>query len=200
MDALVMAGGLGQRLDKEEKPLMYLRGKPMISYVLDALLQSEKVDEVFVVTSPYTMKTRERLEDMHIKVIETKGIGYISDLVEATELLGLKTPFLIVMADLPLLDAKLIDEVIDVYWKMNKPALSVYVPLTVCDAIGRRPDTVLNRDGQLIVPVGVNILDGRLIREEQDEHVLVLEQEELAVNVNTAEDLKICERLMEHND
>ncbi|MDI6859566.1 MAG: NTP transferase domain-containing protein [Methanocellales archaeon] len=198
MDALVMAGGPGARLSKGEKPLMYLRRRPMISYVLDALLGAERVDEIFVATSLHTPKTKKRLEDTHIKVIETKGIGYVSDLVEATEIIGLKTPFLIVMSDLPLLDAKLIDEVIDVYWKMNKPALSVYVPLTVCDAIGRRPDTVLNRDGQLIVPVGVNILDGRLIREEQDEHLLIMDDPVLAVNVNTQEDLSICKKMLKN--
>ncbi len=193
MDSMVMAGGPGTRLGRGEKPLIELQGSPMISYVLAALLKSEKVDEIFVVTSPHTLKTKKYLEG-NFPVIQTKGVGYISDLIEATEILGLKSPFLIVMADLPLLDAKLIDEVICVYLKVNKPALSVYVPLKVCNEIGRRPDIVLNREGQLIVPVGVNILDGRLIQEEQDEHLLIMEEPALAVNVNTAADLKIWER------
>ena len=195
MDVLVMAGGHGTRLSRGEKPLIELHGRTMISYVLDALLQSEKVDEIFVITSPYTLKTKKYLEG-EFHVIETRGIGYISDLVEATEIIGIKSPFLVVMADLPLLDAKLIDRVICVYLMVNKPALSVYVPLKVCNEIGRRPDIVLNRDGQLIVPVGVNILNGCLIKEEQDEHLLIMDEPALAVNVNTIDDLKICERFV----
>jgi len=38
MDALVMAGGKGARLGKDEKPLTNLCGKPLIQYVLEALL------------------------------------------------------------------------------------------------------------------------------------------------------------------
>jgi len=196
MDALVMAGGPGNRLGKGEKPLIDLCGKPMISYVLDVLHQSERVDKIFVATSPHTPKTEKYLENTRIKVIKTKGIGYVSDLVEATETLGLKTPFLVVMSDLPLLSAKLIDEVIDVYRKINKPALSVYVPISVCREIGVRPDTVFTKNGQLIAPAGVNILDGRLIKEEQEEHRLVLKYQELAVNVNTIDDLRICKQLL----
>ncbi|HIH36540.1 MAG TPA: NTP transferase domain-containing protein [Methanocellales archaeon] len=195
MDALVMAGGHGTRLCRGEKPLIDLQGRAMISYVLDALLQSEKVDEIFVITSPHTLKTKKYLEGK-FPVIETRGVGYVSDLIEAAEILGLKSPFLIVMADLPLLDSKLIDKVICVYSKVNTPALSVYIPLKVCNEIGRRPDIVLNRGGQLIVPVGLNILDGRLITEEQDEHLLIMEEPELAVNVNTTYDLKIWERFV----
>jgi len=196
MDALVMAGGPGNRLGKGEKPLIDLCGKSMISYVLNVLHQSERVDKIFVATSPHTPKTEKYLKNTRIKVIKTKGIGYVSDLVEATEILGLRTPFLVVMSDLPLLSAKLIDEIIDVYCKINKPALSVYVPISVCKDAGIRPSTVLNVDGELIVPAGVNILDGSLIKEEQGEHRLVLKYQELAVNVNTIDDLRICKQLL----
>ncbi|NYT01128.1 MAG: NTP transferase domain-containing protein [Methanocellales archaeon] len=196
MDTIVMAGGSGTRLGRGDKPMINLNGRPMVSYVLDALLQSEKVDEIFVVTSPHTLKTKRYL-DAHFTVIETMGIGYISDLIEATENIGIKSPFLIVMADLPFLDSDIIDKVICVYLKVNKPALSVYVPLQVCNEIGRRPDIVFNREGQLIVPVGLNILNGCLIKEEQEEHLLIMDEPALAVNVNTTEDLKIWERLVE---
>lgn len=197
MDALVMAGGHGNRLGRGEKPLIDLCGKPMISYVLNALCQSERVDKIFIATSPHTPETKKHLENVNYRVIETMGRGYIPDLIEATETLGLRYPFLIVMADLPLLDAKLIDDVIDVYSKINKPALSLCTPLMVCREAGVRPDIVLNKNGELTVPVGVNILDGRLIRGEQDEYRLVLAQRELAVNVNTVDGLRVCRSILE---
>ena len=36
MHALIMAGGVGSRLERGEKPLILVRGKPMIAYVIDA--------------------------------------------------------------------------------------------------------------------------------------------------------------------
>ncbi|MCD5409786.1 MAG: NTP transferase domain-containing protein, partial [Methanocellales archaeon] len=93
MDALVMAGGHGNRLGKGEKPLIDLCGKPMISYVLNALCQSERVDKIFIATSPHTPETKKHLENVNYRVIETMGRGYIPDLIEATETLGLRYPF-----------------------------------------------------------------------------------------------------------
>lgn len=196
MNAIVMAGGPGNRLGMGEKPLIDLCGKSMISYVLDALRQSEKIDEIFVATSPYTPRTREYLEREGVRVVKTKGIGYVSDLMEAAETIGLKSPFLVVMSDLPLLSARLIDEVVDAYQRAHKPALSVYVPISVCKEVGVRPNTVFVKDGRPVVPSGVNVLDGRLIREEQEEHALVVDYKELAVNVNTIDDLRICEQFL----
>jgi len=196
MDAVVMAGGPGNRLGMGEKPLIDLCGKPMISYVLDALRQSERVDEIFVATSPHTPRTREYLGREGVRAVKTKGIGYVSDLVEAAETIGLESPFLIVMSDLPLLSARLVDEVVDAYRRANEPALSVYVPISVCREVGVHPNTVFAKDGRMVVPSGVNVLDGRLIREEQEEHALVVDYKELAVNVNTIGDLRICEKFL----
>jgi len=47
-----MAGGMGKRLGKDEKPLTDLAGKPMIAYVLSALSGSKNIQRIFVATSP----------------------------------------------------------------------------------------------------------------------------------------------------
>ncbi|MBU4373114.1 MAG: NTP transferase domain-containing protein, partial [Euryarchaeota archaeon] len=46
MDAVVMAGGMGRRLGNDEKPLTLLLGKPLISYVLCALLGSRNIRHI----------------------------------------------------------------------------------------------------------------------------------------------------------
>ncbi len=59
MDAIVMAGGFGQRLGMGgEKPCVELLGKPLITYVIDNLRASKNIDRVFVAVSPVTPENR----------------------------------------------------------------------------------------------------------------------------------------------
>jgi adenosylcobinamide-phosphate guanylyltransferase len=79
--ALIMAGGKGTRMkSKKEKPLILIEGKPMIKSVIQALNDTEKIDNIIVATTKYTPKTEEYVKDKGIKIIRTPGEGYISDL------------------------------------------------------------------------------------------------------------------------
>ena len=199
MDAIVMAGGLGKRLGMGEKPCIEILGKPLISYVVDALEGSEKIERVFVAISPATPNTESVIlnyYDGRVKVIRTSGGNYVGDMVYAVENAGIVDPVLIIMSDLPLIRPDMIDSIISEYEKCGKPAMSVHVPIAVCKNLGVRPDTVFNRDGNLIVPTGVNVLDGNDIHHEQEDFNLVLENPELALNINTVEDLQQCKKLL----
>ena len=47
--ALIMAGGKGTRMDLDyEKPMIKVNGRPMISYVIEALIESEFIDKILV--------------------------------------------------------------------------------------------------------------------------------------------------------
>lgn len=205
MDAVVMAGGMGKRLGLEEKPLTMICGKPMISYVIEALLGSKNVDRIFVATSPRVKKTNLWLQDFmkshhDVRIIRTKGDGFVNDMASAVEEAEITGSVLITMADLPLVTSSLIDRIIEKYHELNTPALSVYMALDAFTELGLRPDTVFHKNGGFIVPCGINILDAGRIREEQEDHDLILDDEELALNVNTVDDLAVCERYMEHGD
>ena len=50
------------------------------------------------------------------------------------------------------------------------------------------------------MPVGINILDGSQIRNEQEDFNLILENPKLAINVNTVEDLQRCKDLLQRTD
>ncbi|MFI5383659.1 MAG: nucleotidyltransferase, partial [Methanosarcina thermophila] len=56
---------------------------------------------------------------------------------------------------------------------------------------------VFNKDGKLIVPAGINILDSSQIRKEQEDFNLILDNPRLAINVNTVEDLQRCRDLLQ---
>ncbi|HJH31842.1 MAG TPA: nucleotidyltransferase [Methanosarcinaceae archaeon] len=199
MDAIVMAGGLGKRLDMGEKPCIEVLGKPLISYVIDSLEGAKKIERIFVAVSPATPNTGKvvlNYYDGRVKVIMTGGGNYVGDMVYAVGSAGISEPVLIIMSDLPLISSDLIDSIISEYEKCGKPAMSVHVPISVCRSLGIRPDTVFNRDGNLIVPTGINILDGKNIQQEQEDFNLILKIPELALNINTVDNLKRCKDLL----
>lgn len=191
-----MAGGKGSRLRMGEKPLVKLFGRPLIDYVVSALLGSS-VDGIFVAVTENVPMTEKWARGRELAVVDTSGKGFVADMVEAVEKAGVTEPILIIMADLPLITPDLIDEIIETYTERAEPALSTHTPLDLHARLGRRPDSLFNYHGQLIVPSGINILDGADIREEQEDYHLILKRIELAVNVNVVEDLKLCESIIQ---
>jgi adenosylcobinamide-phosphate guanylyltransferase len=103
---------------------------------------------------------------------------------------------MVIMSDLPLVTADLIDRIIEAYYGCGKPSMSVFIPLSLCKEVGLRPDTVFNWQGKLIVPAGINILDGKAIREEQEYHSYLLDDPQLAININTPDDLERCAEIL----
>jgi adenosylcobinamide-phosphate guanylyltransferase len=196
LDALVMAGGKGSRLKMGEKPLVKLFGRPLIDYVVSALLNSS-ADRIFVVTTDNVPMTRTWAKERELGVVDTFGKGFVADMVQAVEKANVTEPILIIMADLPLITPDLIDEIMEIYEERPEPALSTHTPLNLHSRLRRRPDSLFNYKGQLIVPSGINVLDGANISEEQEDYHLIMERIELAVNVNVAEDLKLCELIMQ---
>ncbi len=201
MDAIIMAGGMGKRLGKDEKPLTPLCGKPLIHYVLDALLCSKNIERIYVATSPRVEKTVSWLSGfvkMHdrVNILQTPGKGFVKDMILAVEKAGIRGQVFIMMADLPLVTPQLIDRIIEKYGRVNTAALSVHMKLDVFTRLGLRPDTVFHKNGDFIVPCGINILDAGRIRDEQQDYNLILEEEVLALNVNKRDDLETCERYL----
>jgi adenosylcobinamide-phosphate guanylyltransferase len=194
LDAVVMAGGLGTRLQMGEKPMVSLFGRPLIDWVVSAL--ETAADRIFVATTDHVPETMEWAERMGLYLVETPGEGYVPDMISAVEEAGIDDPVLIVMADLPLLRGDIVEEIIEVYESVPEPALSVHVPLDTYRRIATKPDSLFNYRGRLIVPSGVNVLLGSKIRFEQEDYHLILDRIELAVNVNSPEDLAVCETIL----
>lgn len=199
MDAVVMVGGSRNFFDMGEKACIDLLGKPLISYVIDALEEARGVDDVFVAVSSDSSDTLDVVKAQYggrVKTIRTSGRDYVGDMVHAVRNAGIDGPVLIIMYDLVMVTPELIDLIIEEYGKCGQPAMSVYVPISVYRALGARPETVFNIDGQLIVPAGVNIMLGRDIHIEQEDHNLVLDLPELVMGVRTVADLDRCEELL----
>ncbi|MEN6328663.1 MAG: NTP transferase domain-containing protein [Methanobacteriaceae archaeon] len=183
--AIVMAGGKGTRMrSKEEKPLLEVLGLPLIQHVVDALFSSEKVSKVLVATSIHTPQTAQWVKKKGLSSINTPGRGYVDDMRFVLSKPDLRDEtILTVTADLPLLTGKIVDEVLDYYQQCQKPALSVMVPVEIFHKHCLQPSMVWEN----LVPSGLNILRGK--NTEQDEELLVLGKLEVALNINSPEDI-----------
>jgi adenosylcobinamide-phosphate guanylyltransferase len=195
--ALVMAGGKGTRMaSSEEKPLLQVGGNPVIQYVLNALKNAGKVDSIAVAVSDYTPKTAKLMDDFPVTVVNTPGREYVFDLGYAVKSLKLQT-VLAVAADLPLITGEILDTIIERYERCGKPALVVVVPIETKEKLGLAGDYSFVMANRRVVPAGINVIDGRRIDEEElDQEVYLLDREEVAVNINTVQELKIAEKLV----
>jgi adenosylcobinamide-phosphate guanylyltransferase len=196
--ALVMAGGKGTRMRiAEEKPLIKVCGKHVIEYVLAALKDSKKIDSIVVGTSSCTPKTTKLMKQFGVQVLETPGKDYVSDMGYAVQTLKLGV-FLAIAADLPLVRGEMIDTIVERYERCGKPALTVAVPLKTKTKLGMSIEYSFKMDELDVVPVGINVINGhkRYGDEWLDQDICLMNQEELAVNINTLQELQLAERLL----
>lgn len=179
-----MCGGEGTRLDADaEKPLFEVGGAPMVDHVRHALAES-RVETTYAVVSPNAPETTNYL-DGDVQLIETAGDGYVTDLLTALE--RVEKPVLTVAADLPLLDAPVVDGVL----ADANGSTSVQVPAALKDVLGVSVDeTDDSRQNSAWVPTGVNVVGA------DDDTVLRRYDARLAVNVNHERDAAVAERLL----
>ena len=194
--ALIMAGGRATRMNSvQEKPLIEVRGKPLILRVVQALEEAGDVERIVVATSPHTPQTALFMNRLGFEVVKTPGVGYVEDLAFLVSRDEFKDQILLtVTSDLPLITSEIIDGVLDEYQKSSKPAMSVMIPVEVFREYDLEPSLVLGN----LVPSGLNILRGK--DNEQDEEVLVLSKIELALNINSPEDIISLEKVGGNSD
>jgi adenosylcobinamide-phosphate guanylyltransferase len=187
MHALIMAGGVGSRLERGEKPLIMVRGKPMIAYVIDAFTMAGFVP--VVAASPKTPMTINWCRAQGIALCRTEGKGYVEDMIGAVQTLDDPHPLFICVADIPCITPRIIQHIAASYSESGKDACSVWVPATLVHACrGGMPYRELIC-GIEACPVGINILRGDLIKQPQEELQVLLNEPCLSLNVNTPDDL-----------
>jgi len=165
----------------------------MIQYVIEALSASKGVSDIIVVTSPNTPETAEFVRNMGYKFFQTPGNGYVEDLQFFISENYSNNPnhvILTITADMPLIKSETIDHVLNEYEMCEKLAMCIAVPVAVFQEHGLKPSIVLGD----VVPSGLNIL--RSNNKQQDEEVLKLGKIELAVNINSCEDIVVLEEVL----
>nr|WP_245323382.1 NTP transferase domain-containing protein [Methanomicrobium sp. W14] len=170
-----------------EKPLVTVLGRPMISYVISAFMDAGY--EILVVVSQNVPMTRNWCRANNIDFYQSKGNGYIEDLVDCITEIGVTTPFFTCVADVPGIRSVDIERIRDLYEKSDLPACSVWVPKIYFSENNCKCSYYETVDGVVCCPAGVNVLDGKNIAGEQEELKVLLDEPALAFNVNTREEL-----------
>jgi adenosylcobinamide-phosphate guanylyltransferase len=184
MDALLMCGGRGTRLDAPaEKPLFEIAGIPMVKRVRRALTAS-RIDRIYAVTTPVAPETARRVD---LPRIRTPGEGYVSDLRAALADDRITEPVLTAAADLPLLDGSVVDAVLAA--ADGARGLTVAVPVGRKRGLGFSVDTAVRRAGRRLTPAGVNVVG------DADETSVTTDRR-LAANVNRLSDAVRAEWLL----
>ena len=190
MRALIMAGGQGSRINRGEKPLLLIRGRPMISYVIDAF--SAAGTDPVVAASKKTPMTMNWCRAQGIDVFRAEGKGFIDDMIEAVTTLEEQGPLFVYVSDLPCITAEIIQNIANEYRLSGKDACSAWVPAHIVQEIRCSISYLHPVNGVDACPAGVNILRGDLISRQQDEIQVLLNDPGLALNVNTPDDLAIA--------
>jgi len=198
--ALIMAGGRGKRLGVPvEKPLLPFLGKPLIDWVVKAVSLTEKISEFYVVTSDNTPETEKRCISKSWRFIRTNAMGYHIDLRQAVREAGLSGPILTLPSDVPAVSGKFLDKVITAFEVCGKDFLAVFVPIEKRKALGLSISSTDEYDGKWYAVSGVNIVNGSKIQIDGkiETGALITEEMEVLLNINTPEDLKVSEKILE---
>ena len=195
--ALIMAGGKGTRFGGDiEKPMAMFMGKPLINRVIEAAKESKRIEKIYVAVTAYSPKTTQEIKNTSVRLIETDGKGYHTDLQQAIKDAKLSGPVLIISADLPLLNGKILDEIIEKYEESNKPALTVMIPEEACRKYGLSAVSIYEHKGNMYAVSGINIIDGQRILEEQEQEVFISSRPEAVFTVNSLNDLEAARKYL----
>jgi len=197
--AAIMCGGRASRMQEGviEKPLLKVNRIAMVERVFLALVSSDRFDRILAAVSPNTPKTKELLKSKGIEIIETSGEGYSNDL---SYLLSKLKPLrvMVVPSDLPLLNSQIVSEILDAIdnsssMKEHRPAISIVLEKEFVERTGAKPSIVLDQ----YCHSGITIFNTISVSTEPvEEYYWVMNRKEIALNVNTKEELELAKKLL----
>ena len=157
-------------------------------------MDCRSLDRIVVASTPYTPLHTEEAKRLGVETIITPGKGFHEDMRFAIRTLRLRD-VLVISSDLPLVTAATIEQAVEEYRASGKSALAVMAPAELYAGLGVKPDYVLKIGDRDLVPVGINLIDGRRIDEgELDQAEMIVTSDEIALNVNTVHDLEIARK------
>ncbi len=194
LPALLLAGGMGKRLGfNGEKPLLDFEGKPMLDWVLDALLGAENISRVAVAVTQNTPRTTEHIKHKDefrggkITMAKTPGTGYVEDMLSAFGQLGMRRA-LVASSDMPLLAPDDVDYVAEEYRaRGSRGSMTVLVPLSLVAELGFTPNYPMGE----FSATGINVVD----LDDGKEFSLVTQKIRFAANINFQSDVEAARRL-----
>jgi adenosylcobinamide-phosphate guanylyltransferase len=221
ISCVLMCGGKGSRLNtdptvKVEKPLLELKNKPLIEYMIEAVQNSKKNFKIYAAVSKNTVKTKEFLKSRYCKditLIETTGSGFSNDYLIVLQFFKDKenkgkngiedfanNKILFLPTDLPLISSKTLDEIADLY--QSSPSIAIVVDKKMFIQNNFVPSTFVTEISKVdYCYTGISILDFHTIAglehiDQIKELPMIMSNLELVYNINTVDDLKKAEKFI----
>ena len=191
MIGLVMAGGKGTRMEfSTPEKLLLEYEKPVIFHVIDSLNHSHCFSKVFAATSPNSPDTKYELGQRGIETLDTQGNGYVNDLnLLLQKMNGL---VFVTSGDLPLLDEKIIQVIIE---KFNPKNIwtSFLVSKKFLNSLGLKSNLLINSGDIDCVHTGISIINADKIQnlDPVKENYIILDDKRIAFNLNTKKDYEL---------
>jgi adenosylcobinamide-phosphate guanylyltransferase len=222
INCVLMCGGKGSRLNpnsiaKIEKPLLELKNKSLIEYMIEAIQNSKKNFKIYAAVSNNTVKTKEFLRSRYFNVVtlvETTGNGFSIDYLnvlrffkgkENKEKNGTRDfvnkKILFLPADLPLISSKTIDEITDL--KQIYPSITIVVDKKIFIQNNFVPSSFVTEISKIDhCFTGISLLDFHAVAgleyvDQIREVPIIMNNLELVYNINTIGDLKRAEKFIE---
>ncbi|CAE6493072.1 MAG: NTP transferase domain-containing protein [Candidatus Nitrosotenuis sp.] len=191
MIGLVMAGGRGTRMGLNGEKLLLQHGKPVVLCVVDAMRESKCFTDVIAVTSHNSPKTQQMLSEYGVRTIQTSGEGYVQDLMTALSFID--EIALVISGDLPLVDSKIIRNLVDMH-KEDSAWHSFVVTKRFLDEQKMAAEFSVVCQGQDCYYTGVSIVNPKKITTSVvAETYTILDDKRIALNLNTKYDYSLLE-------
>jgi adenosylcobinamide-phosphate guanylyltransferase len=194
MIGLIMAGGKGTRMQSNEEKLLLEYKKSLVLHVFDALKNSNCFEKIFAATSPNSPQTQKTLTENNVKVFETLGENFVTDLNNILK--NLDDYVFVTSGDLPLLDENIVKQIIDTA-NSEKIWTSVLTTKSFQLSLNLNPGCIISFNDEDHVHTGISIVNASKIRNLEiiEEDYLIINDKRVCLNVNTKNDFKLLSRL-----
>ena len=172
--------------------------KSIIERVLEALKGAKGVRDIFVSVSDNTPLTKRFVDHLGYTTIPTSGNDYVKDL-RASMREPSSRAVLVCPADLPLLTSSSVDSLVSEYKKAGFQSLAVAVPSQCILSIGLEATFEMEVNGSPVVMCGVSVVDRKAMLSGKylKEGYFISQKMDFALNVNSVQELKLAERILE---
>ena len=193
MIGLIMAGGKGTRMESNQEKLLLEYKKPLVLHVMDALKNSNCFEEIIAVTSPNSPQTHKILAENDVKILETSGTNFVTDLNYVLK--KLDDYIFVTSGDLPLLDENIVKQIVDTT-NPEKIWTSIVTTASFQSSMNLDSEYIISFNDEDHVHTGISIVNANKIKNLDfvEEDYLVINDKRVCLNINTKNDFELLGR------
>jgi len=193
MIGLVMAGGKGTRMQSDKEKLLLEYKKPLVLHVVDVLKNSNCFEKIIAVTSPNSPQTQKILTENDVKIIETSGDNFVTDLNFVLK--KLDDYVFVTSGDLPLLDENIVRQIVNSV-NSKKTWTSIITTKLFQSSLSLEPECIISFNKEDHVHTGISIVNASKIKnfDSIEENYIIINDKRVCLNVNTKTDFELLGR------